>query len=502
MIEYITENPFSSAGTIVSGSSFVGREYELETIKGRLFGSNFGNLAIVGIPKIGKSSLMYHALAENTELLWNENRFIITWYTFKRSLNEEHSSKDVFVRLVCEINRFLKKHNETHLLEEVKEYSELILSPESVWSEFEQNLLYYFEEIVYAGIRVIFCVDEFDYSKDYLSEIEYELLRELSYRNSNKIAIVTTSRRSIYDIEHYSGGGSNFYGTFENIYLKPFTKLEHGSQCKLLPTLSNEDCNKLFSTHGGHPYISAKVLNEYIRTNDLSYSLDKVTQDALLYYEDLFYVLEKDDLADKVDRLYCGYIDGVTEAQEDYIYNCYGIFKEEQDGYMIPYCTFFETVLSHRYRENPFALIWPEAERSIRKAITYALSQEYGDENIGRWGDELADHPLINKARLNVWKEQMRVEKALYHNKASRNIVDQLYPKDYKIFFEIFWIDYLKEIFYTHNLQKWVENLIFIATKVRNPEMHSRRYLLSDEDKNRATIICQEITECVKKFKL
>ena len=60
--------------------------------------------------------------------------------------------------------------------------------------------------------------------------------------------------------------------------------------------------------------------------------------------------MEKDDLADKVDKLYCGYNEGVTEEQEDYIYNCYGIFKEDEDGYIIPYCSTFDNVLRQRYR--------------------------------------------------------------------------------------------------------------------------------------------------------
>lgn len=502
MSEIIKDNPFSSVGSIISKSSFVGRNYELDTIKGRLFGSNFGNLAIVGIPKIGKSSLMNYALVDNAEKLWNEKRFIVTWYTFKQRESTMHSSKDVFIRLVGEINHFLKKHREIELLEELQDYTEVVLSADSVWSEFEQNLLYYFEEIVYAGIRVIFCIDEFDYSKDYLSEIEYELLRELSYRNSNKIAIVTTSRRSIYDIEHYSGGGSNFYGTFENIYLKPFTEPEHTSLCSLVDGLTNEECDKLFITHGGHPYISAIVLNQYFRCNDFPGALLKVNQDVLQYYQDLFYVLGKDDLADKVDRLYCGYFEGVSEAQEDYIYNCYGIFVEDKDGYMIPYCKSFETILSHRYRENPFSLTWPEAESSIRKAITYALTQEYGDENISRWADELADIQEIKACRLNKWRDQMQKEQWLFKHKASINIVDQLYPIDYPVFFEIFWVRHLKEIFSTYTLSTWVDNLTFIANKVRNPEMHSRRNLLSNEDKNRAAIICKEIIECTKRFGL
>ena len=503
MSEYNCRNPFAAAGTIVAGNAFVGRQMELRDMSERLFGEEFGNVAIVGIPKVGKSSLMHNALMVNAERLWSERRFLIVWYTLKRSSEEESKSekRTIFLRLVSEVYHFLKMHKETTLIADLDEYYDIIKDQSIVWSEFEQNILYFFEEVVYSGIRVIYCIDEFDYSKDVLCESEYELLREISYRNSNKIAIVTTSRRSIYDIEHYTGGGSNFYGTFENIYLKPFNIDEHSVQCNMIDNMSQEDIHKLFAIHGGHPYLNALVLKNYISNHNLTDSIYKVNQDVLRYYTDLFYVMEKDDLADKVDKLYCGYNEGVTEEQEDYIYNCYGIFKEDSDGYIIPYCITFDNVLRQRYRENPFSLTWPEAERAIRRSISYAMTEEYGDDNYQLWIDEIEDFPGLDRSQFSKWKKQMTSEISQYRARASRNIIDQLYPTDYPFFFRIFWSDYLEPIF-GHNLSFWENNLHFIANKIRNPEMHSRKNLINPEDQQKATLICQEIIECVRKARM
>ena len=502
MNEY-NSNPFASAGTIVEGNVFVGRQMELRDISERLFGEEFGNVAIVGIPKVGKSSLMHNALMANVEELWSKHRFLVVWYTLKKSSEEVSKSekRTIFLRLVSEVYHFLKNHQETELMDSLDEYYGIIKDQSVVWPEFEQNILYFFEEIVYSGIRVIYCVDEFDYSKDVLGESEYELLREISYRNSNKIAIVTTSRRSIYDIEHYTGGGSNFYGTFENIYLKPFNKDEHSAQCDMINTMPQEDIDKLYATHGGHPYLNALVLKNYISNYNLSDGIYKVNQEVLRYYTVLFYVMEKDDLADKVDKLYCGYNEGVTEEQEDYIYNCYGIFKEDSDGYIVPYCITFDNVLRQRYRENPFSLTWPEAERAIRKSISYAMTEEYGDDNLQLWVDEIEDFPGLDRSQFSKWKKQMSSEISQYRARASRNIIDQLYPTDYPFFFKRFWSDYLEPIF-GHNLSFWEKNLLFIANKIRNPEMHSRKNLINSEDQQKATLICQEIIECVRKARM
>lgn len=492
-------NPFVSVGTIVSGNSFIGREVEIRKIRERVLGQEFGNMSIVGIPKVGKSSLMEEALYSQAEKLWEENKYIVIWHTLKITPVDEATTKTklpVFLNLVESVYRFLKRHGQNDVIDAIQEYYEVIKDPSIIWAEFEQNVLYFFEELVYSKIRVIYCIDEFDYSKDVMTETEYQFMRELSYRNSNKIGIVTTSRRSIYDIEHYSGGGSNFYGTFEYVYLKPFSKSEHQIQSGLALREKSE-IDQLFKLHGGHPYLNALVLKNCYEGIGLDESNNNVNQEILLYYEDLFYVLDKDELADKVDKLYCGFNDGVTEAQENYIYNCYGIFTEENNGYMAPYCSTFAQVLSQRYRENPFSLIWPNAERCIRKSITYALTEEYGDEDMSLWVDEIKDFPGVYNDNYNQWVYQMSQEQKFYKGRASHNIIDQLYPKDYIIFFNYFWTSYLEPIF-GHTLKYWEANLRFIAQKIRNPEMHSRKNLISPQDQEKAKLICEEIIDCVR----
>lgn len=493
-------NPFVSVGTIVSANSFIGRDVEIRKIRERVLGPEFGNMSIVGIPKIGKSSLMHEALYTQAERLWAEKKYIVIWHTLKLTPADDVSSNTklpVFLNLVESVYRFLKRHGQNDVIDAVQEYYDVIKDPSIIWAEFEQNVLYFFEELVYSQIRVIYCIDEFDYSKDVLTETEYQFMRELSYRNSNKIGIVTTSRRSIYDIEHYSGGGSNFYGTFEYVYLKPFSVDDHTKQCKLVPNIAKADITQLFDLHGGHPYINALILKNCYQGVNLDDSNSNVNQEILHYYEDLFYVLAKDDLADKVDKLYCGFNDGVTEAQENYIYNCYGIFTEDVNGYMIPYSDTFERVLSQRYRENPFSLIWPEAERCIRKSITYALTEEYGDEDMSLWVDEIEHFPGINLKSYDQWVYQMKEEIRIYNRRASRNIIDQLYPKDYIVFFSYFWTSYLESIF-GHNFKYWESNLKFIAQKIRNPEMHSRKNLILPQDQEKAKLICEEIIARVR----
>ena len=58
------ENPFADFGSIVYGDRFIGREEEIKAVQNRIFGKAYGNLAIQGLPRIGKSSLAWKAILE------------------------------------------------------------------------------------------------------------------------------------------------------------------------------------------------------------------------------------------------------------------------------------------------------------------------------------------------------------------------------------------------------------------------------------------------------
>ena len=56
------KNPVADYGGIVCESRFVGRKSELLQIQQRVLGQSYGNLAIMGLPRIGKSSLAWQAI--------------------------------------------------------------------------------------------------------------------------------------------------------------------------------------------------------------------------------------------------------------------------------------------------------------------------------------------------------------------------------------------------------------------------------------------------------
>ena len=63
-------NPFADYGKIIHGDRFIGRVPEILTIEQRVLGrEKYGNLAIMGLPRVGKTSLAWQAIMEKKEEL-------------------------------------------------------------------------------------------------------------------------------------------------------------------------------------------------------------------------------------------------------------------------------------------------------------------------------------------------------------------------------------------------------------------------------------------------
>jgi len=73
----VDKNPLADCGNIVIGHRFVGREHAIETIQNRILVKNGGNIAIMGLPRVGKSSLVWKALVEKREEALKNKIFII-----------------------------------------------------------------------------------------------------------------------------------------------------------------------------------------------------------------------------------------------------------------------------------------------------------------------------------------------------------------------------------------------------------------------------------------
>lgn len=488
--------PFSGYGNQVKGESFIGRNTEINKIKQRLLSQEFGNFSIVGLPKIGKSSLMYQAIMLNKESLWSERKILAIWTSLKSYKNPN----EFYLKLVLTVFSELKSRiSKDDLIKNLEVYLDELKQEKISFVETENNLLCFFLEIVSAGIRVIVCLDEFDNIKEVFDEVHYQLLRTLSYEPDHKIGFIAASRRSIHDIERYSGGGSNFFGTFENLRLNVFSEED---SLELFKKAGNIDAGfisnvKYFS--GNHPYLISMILYKYLLEENKSKNIDEIIDefkvDILEYFDDIFTVLEKDGLADRLIRIYSGIYEGVSQSEEEYLMK-YGLFVQNTNRDLMPFSKFFDDYLNLKWRDAPFKLLWPEAERALKKIITECVDEIYGVDWDILISDDLPiiSHPPEDCDLIKSLKKRRGSEIQFFGRLASNNLIDQLYPRHYQIFVKLHWIEFYEDVL-GNTLSYWIDNLNFIATRIRNPESHSRYGLLTDHELRRASLICTEILE-------
>lgn len=492
-------NPFAGFGAIVRGESFVGRDTEIKRVHQRVLSNEFGNIGIVGIPKIGKSSLIDNALFKDREALWTTKKYLVVW----NSMKSNDSPINFFIKLVLGVYDDLKRNkvNES-LLQYLNESLTELKRADITYIEIEHYLLTFFGDITASGIRVILCIDEFDHAKDVFKEVHYQLLRTLSYEPNHKICLVTTSRRNIYDIEYYSGGGSTLFGTFDYLYLGCLSDTETGlilDQIKDPYKIPQQYLATLFAATGNHPFLLAMVGYKYLSGVETGKNfmqvIEEVKADILKYFDDIFYILDKDDLSQKLIRFYSGILEGISQSEEEYIKR-YGLFKQINKDEFIPFSDFFDDYLKMKWRESPFKDIWPEAERGVRKLISKGLNHIYGPN----WEDLVSyDLPTLHHKHpdynlIALLQENRRKELRNFGSRASNDLVDQMYPRHYPIFLELLWNEFYFEVL-GKTKDYWKDNLEFIAKVIRNPEQHSRQGLLTSEQMTRATLICQEIID-------
>jgi len=320
------ENPFADFGSIVFGDRFIGRKEEIKEVQNRIFGKAYGNLAIQGLPRIGKSSLAWKAIIEYKDEL--EQKQIIPIRINTGSI----TNSDIFFNeMLKEVQKKLKRIDniEKEFLNEV--YQEIIKSK----TKTEKNSLIeeYFEFLKEKGYRSLYIFDEFDTVRNFFTVGDFQFLRELSYNPETKICIVTISRRTLKEIEPEGGTLSNFFQTFKDLYLGMYDDNDLSEYWEKffnsrIP-ISEEGKLKIYEFAGRHPFL-LDLFNYHLYNNltdNMIQSIDKTRKNIKLTilnnYKTILDLLKEEKLDTKLLQIIVGpvYNITVTEAEKLERYN-------------------------------------------------------------------------------------------------------------------------------------------------------------------------------------
>ncbi len=521
--ELIIQNPFADNAGIVTGSRFVGRDYAIKHVHSRILGELYGNLAIVGLPRIGKSSLVWNALIPLKDSLAT-NRHFLSYI----SISSGDSSISFFKSLIFSTLEELALCAE---LEDV--YSrlcglyELIKGCENNRFEFCNNLKKFFRICNRHNCRITYILDEFDYSEQIFSVADFQFLRELSTIPETKICLITVSRRTIQELEPENGAISNFYGVFSNLYLQLFNEHDLHLYWQRLTNMgiavSDAYKKEIHYFVGSHPFW-LDLVNYHIFSGlkpnedsaveqlaDVGTELRKTLWDS---YDDIISLMDQEGLKSHFIQSIVGPILDLTQMSIERL-SKYALINS------IPardkYGNYFQHLINERIaQENDLAYIsisqhlneylkqkevefdiwalWNEAEHCVRNLISLHLGEKYGSD----WRlSFVSSNPRKENDILRM--EELRAKnKRTFGDLASDNLVNYTYPLDmWNTFISTDWTWFQRVL--TGQQGLWRDKFMLMG-KVRNPIAHSNRNFVSQDEQIRAKEICSELLEKINSW--
>lgn len=515
------KNPFADFGGIVHGDRFIGRKESIEKITERVLGPTYGNLAIMGLPRVGKSSLAWHAIMDRKEELIASNTIPVFFEAGSCVDSNEFFKK--MVTLLYDELEFLCEN------EKYKTFSTRIV--DSLKANYDKDIVQkYFKLVKRIGYKTIFIFDEFDSVQSYFGKADFQLLRELSYNPDTHLCLVTCSRKTIEDIEVRDGAISNFAGTCSDLRLGMFSKEDVTLYWEYFSKFWEVDStyrNAISYFTGNHPWLMDKVnsmmFNQDI-SNDLFSKFGDVKLELMEVLDSVVATIEKEHLLDSAIQVVVGpYYDSDQKRIEKLLK--YGFIKKVSpeykdllfsgmkvgpswNGYCYICFSDYSTLDFYRryYANVPYVSVWSDTENLLRYSIKEFLKANYTDDWENELTASLTSNPPFPTFPIEKWKTNL---KSLQTN---RNKMIQNFPTmsaghlvDFTLTAQIFDI-FIRpnwKWFNTHifkgNREEWNTKFEFL-TLLRNPVAHNNVIGDMEEEMRVAREYCIDVSTAIKEW--
>lgn len=523
-----TQNPFSDYGQLIKGKRFAGRKQEIQAIRNRVIGESFGNIAVMGMPRVGKSNLAFQALMTLKEEQFAKRNIIIFVYVGKFS-----SSLDFFKHLTSSVLEDLKQNvtdENVELINKLKNKYEDIKSSIIDRYEFNENIERFFKLLHRYNYRATYILDEFDRAVDLFSEADFQNLRNISSQVEWKICIVTLSRRTIQEIELQNGAISSLSGVFSDLRLGLFSKEDFNEYWHIVKSfeieISEDYKRQVKYLVGHHPFLID--LYNYEACNLIS-NQKEVSSDSLslkieselklnLYdnFEKVLKLMKEEGLYSKAIQLILGPVFDVTPIDEQKLLKYQfirlvdnsekikilkqdlGIKKDNSKHSYVCFSDYFTELINLKFNEIDYWPLWNQTEKNVREIIKEYISETFGEN----W--ELAYLKKHEKSEGKIKGIQKLDEvRSSTKNKfgllASSHLIDYTFPRDmYDLFISSDWTWFEKVFGETKN--EWGKRFNTLA-EIRNPIAHNNSEFISSEELKNAKKYCEIIINRISQFK-
>jgi len=382
------------------------------------------------------------------------------------------------------------------LSEPIQLAAQRALNDELAWGEGYGRIQRFFGKVRQAGFTVLFILDEFDHARVlFKGDISgFQGLRELSYRPEWRVTFVTTSRRTIREIEEQTQAISTFDGIFHKHYLAMFNETDVEKYFLRLTSvglsLNLEDKERILFYSGAHPYLlemlGYEIVELFRQTQQVKIdeSAKCIEASLLDQYDRLVELLQEDGQLKKLLQILFGPIIDVKQTDIDEFLR-YGLIKLHEDKY-IAFSKHAQAYLKLIERSVDLWPVWRKTEMALRQMITAKMIELYGEEWIGK----------LEKARpnltsmLDICRANQQKEQKTFGSRASQNLIDFAYPSD---LFSIVFAEWnLFKAVFGKDKGYWGQRSELL-TRIRNPLAHSRDSVINDYERQIAEGYCGEI---------
>jgi len=488
---YDFENPFAGYGSIVYGDRFIGRTDDSSIVEKRsIYPKEAGNLAIVGVRHIGKSSLIYKTIMERKEELTTQNILPI-WINI--------GTFDQIPNFFCSlVNSCLNEiENLNRMTEPIQRSADRVLVDKQSWDNRYSRIQRFFSKVRKEGYRVLFILDEFDHArrifKDNISG--FQKLRELSYNPKWRVAFIVIFRRSISEIEIQSQAISTFSETCRTHYLAMFSEGDINEYFKKLLSvglsLSSDDNDRIAFYCGGHPHLLVmlgyEIVEMFLEEDevDIDKATHRIEHSFIDHYDHLVELLQEDGNLNKLLQILFGPVINVKQTDVDTLLR-YGLIKLGPNEVYVGFSEHFHNFLNIVQRDVDLWPLWSKTERALRYLITTKMINQYGKDWIAKLEKT---HPKLKDMFDSCRRARQKEEKS-FGSRASNNLIDFTNPAD--LFTIIFneW-NIFNPVFGKDKNYWELQNQLL--AKIRNPLAHNRDEILEEYERQKVEGCCKEI---------
>lgn len=386
------ENIFADFGNVISSKRYINREKAEKDVKSRLLDNDtYGSIGLVGMQRMGKSSLAYNLFERNAARLLENKIMVIKLVMYKYK-----TPQSFFEDMATQAFDILDDKDEVSSKLE-RRYKRISESP--VEDNGGERVRSFFKQVVSElGYRVICIIDEFDYSKKLFADYPegFFVLRELAYQPENKIGFLFLSRHLMAELEAGVGFDvSNFSNILLNTFLTVYTEEEFEKYFVNLSDIgievTEETKNEYRDITGKIPYWMDILSFHYINSHENGgektlYEIFDENQEMFYgEFQRFFTLLEDQNLLNTLYQVVLGPIgDDATPKQISRLKN-YGLIDgTEETGYSTV-SKYFRQFMVMKEQVIDFYPLWNRTEKLMRLTGAEGLRRKYGDN----WEEEI-----------------------------------------------------------------------------------------------------------------